>query len=379
MFETLRRKTIGRYLLETLIFAVFAVIFLYSYTKDVYYTAFGYASFEALRPEEIRDQLTDINLNVNFGCFGEEYESSEYPYVHNTTHLYYVIWTGDENAVDFRYMAIKVPVDYADRMEEMADLSAQGYYSEPLPLSGKISTMSEEELSFFKEYFLDAGFSEEEFQAQTLPYCLQVADKRDMNIANLLFFAAGLALLIVTLVRLIRATAGAFLRKFRQDIAATAYTESSVERDFAEADAYGRRGLLKIGNLFLYYTQDAEARAIPIKDLAWIYHAVTKHRWNFIPVAKTYRLKAYVNGNDTPFDIKLRNAAAAKKVLTAIQQRFPWVVVGYSKELAAMWEKAPRDFLDLRFNKVPHTPVAPDLTPPGAADYTPELEINDDY
>ena len=51
----------------------------------------------------------------------EQYEENTKTHARHTTDLYYVIWTGDENAQDFRYMGIKVPASDEYKMEEMAE------------------------------------------------------------------------------------------------------------------------------------------------------------------------------------------------------------------------------------------------------------------
>lgn len=362
MFEALRGKTIKRFLINTIGLAVIAAAFIFGFANGAYYAAFGYARFEALQPEKIRKQMVDIELTVNFGCCIEEQEYGENSNVGKTTFLYYTIWTGDEAAEDFRYMAIKVPVSYRRQMEDMAELTAQGYYADPLLLSGEITEMDDEEYACFREYFDDYDFSEEDIQDMTLPYYINVAVKGSTNAKNLLGFSAGAVLLILAIARCIKAANGGFLKKLRRDIAAAGYSEASAEIDFATAQIYTKKETIRIGRLFIYYVQEETARAIPIKDLVWVYKAKTIHKVEFIPVAKTYALNAYVDGSKMPTELKVPNEAAADEILSAIEQRFPWVVVGHSKELAALWEKNYQEFLNLRFNTVEHRPVEVDTT-----------------
>lgn len=362
MFEKLGRKAARKSLGLTIGLVVVAAIYMFCFAEGAYYTVFGYARFEALRPEEIKDQLVDIDLTVNFGCYIEEHAHNEDGSEDKITSLYYVIWTGDEEAEDFRYMAIKVPVSYYSQMEDMAELAVQGYYSDPLPLSGEITKMNIKETDCFRQYFIDNDFSEEDIQEMTLPYYINVVNKHSKNIENLCWFSIGPVLLIIAIVRLIKAVKGGFLKKLRQDIAAAGYSEASAEIDFATAKAYTKKETIRIGRLFIYYMQGSTVRAIPTKNLVWVYQVTLTHKLEgIIPVAKLNTVNAYVHGNKTAAELKVPNKAAAQEILTAIEQRFPWVVVGHNDALAALWDKNYYEFLNLRFNTVEHRPVVEDF------------------
>lgn len=103
----------------------------------------GPVKFESLAPDEITNGLiVDVTLYDNLGCYMEEYIENTSTPINITTSLYYVIWTGDDEADDYRYIGIKVPASEKNAMENMAEATYYGYeYSDPIRYSGVIRSM----------------------------------------------------------------------------------------------------------------------------------------------------------------------------------------------------------------------------------------------
>ena len=158
-------------------------------TTDLYYVIrIGdededtYEKFEDLAPEEIKNQNVTIDLTANFGSYLEEYSENTETHKNTITDLYYVIWTGDEDATDFKYMSIKVPVEYKKQMEEIATNSANETFSEPLHMVGHIHKLGSEEYRYFQEYFLENDFTQSEFEEMTLPYYIDISGISTANV-----------------------------------------------------------------------------------------------------------------------------------------------------------------------------------------------------
>ena len=175
MLEKLKKKSILKSLPTVIILLAVGIVLLVLEFSNVKSMIRGHVVFESLAPEEINsDLIVDVTLYDNFGCYMEEYEENTKTHSKRTTDLYYVIWTGDEYAEDFRYMGIKVPASDENAMEKMADASYYGEYSDPIKYSGAINKMKPEEYKYFKEYFIESGFSEDEIDEWTLPYYISV-------------------------------------------------------------------------------------------------------------------------------------------------------------------------------------------------------------
>lgn len=72
-----------------------------------------------------------------------------------------------------------------------------------------------------------------------------------------------------------------------------------------------------------------------IDDIVWAYKKVTKHSINFIPTGKTYNLvlcfynksKCFIGLKENQIDY----------ILISIKQKYPWIIVGYDKNINSTW------------------------------------------
>lgn len=81
----------------------------------------------------------------------------------------------------------------------------------------------------------------------------------------------------------------------------------------------------------------------PVEDLAWIYKKITKHYTNFIPTGKSYAA-VLVGRHRQRIDVQM-SQKKTDKLLGDLNARVPWVIVGFSKDLANTWQKDPAAFV----------------------------------
>ncbi len=365
MLEELRKKAFKKSLLGIAILIIAGAVLIVLTAVNAFYAVTGYVQFETLSPDKIKNQLVDVDLQANFSYFIEEYEYNTETHYRKTTNLYYVILTGDENATDYRYMGVRVPVRMQKQMDAMANNSANGILSDPISFSGKIKKMDKEEYSYFKEYFTGGteGFTEEEFEEYTLPYYIEYyGSKASMNSVFLIGFFGGLVLVVVGILKIVFGLNGSGLKKFRKDLEAAGMTEASVESDMNSAFSHSndKKGHIKIGRMCTYYNLDtAQPRAIPNRKIMWAYQNTVTHRTNGVKTGVTYSVMVWAEGYKGAFDMSVPSEAAAQEILKKMSQMFPWAVVGYSDELKKMFNKDRAGFLELRYNKVEHIAVEP--------------------
>lgn len=164
--STLRKLSI---IILLLVMALGLILAYFSYSRAMKREP---VKFESLAPDEIsKDLFVDVTLYDNFGCYMEEQGYSEKTKMTYTTGLYYVIWTGDDKADNYRYMGIKVPASDRQAMEDMAEATYYGYeYSDPIRYSGVIKKMAPEGYQYLTEYFEEGGLSADEIDGWLLPY-----------------------------------------------------------------------------------------------------------------------------------------------------------------------------------------------------------------
>lgn len=371
MLENLKKKSFKHSLIGTILFIVFGLSFMLTTWSSVMSILSGYKTFEKLQPEEIKDQLVEIDVTANFGYYMEEYSENTSTHRRTTTHLYYIIWTGDENATDFRYMTIKVPVRFQKQMDQIAENTANEMYSEPLHLVGKIEPLDSQKNRYFTEFFTANQWTAEEIEAGTLPYYINVTGvtrASDSDNVYAVLFILGVVLIIIGIYRIIMGAAGGYLKKFRKAMEEAGCTEASMEADLNSATAYEKKETIKVGRLFTYYNLNGTIPlAIPNKKMLWAYQNTTTHRTNGVKTGVTYSVMIYVDGEKNPHTVAVSTEAIAQDILKKIGTTLPWVIVGYSDELKKLYRKDRAQFLQLRYNTVEHVAVEPGFENPAPA------------
>ena len=358
MFEELRKRAIKAVTAGSIVMFIIGIGLIIFMGKYAYYGIVGYRVFEELEPDEIKGKLVDVTLYYNFDYFLEEGTRNTDTGRKTINYYYYVILTGNEASDDVRFMAIKVPASYHSKMDKMYQNLYNGIPSEPLQFSGSVRKLKGEYYDYFKEFFTDGedGYTDEEFEAYTLPYYIQVeASKTSMTIMGIIVTLGGLCLIIFGIVRIVRANNGAQLKKFRETITAAGYTENMVESDFNSAQSFTKNGTIKIGRLFTYNTSGSTPVAIPNNKMLWAYQITTTHRTNGIKTGTSYSLNIFVDGYKSNFSISVPNEATAIAMLDKIANTLPWVVVGYTDQISNLFHKDRAQFLALRYNTMEHS------------------------
>lgn len=353
MLEELKKKSIKKSLPVTIILLLCGIVIIALHASDLLSLFKGHVKFEDLDPEEINASLiVDATIKENFGAYMERYEKNTKTNITRTTDLYYVIWTGDEYAIDYRYMGIKVPASYKSKMEAMAEATYNYESSNPIEFSGAVNKMSSKEYEYFKEYFIESGFTEEEFEEYTLPYYISVGDLTGGAAASVYVVAGlGLILIIIGIFYLTYALSGGSLNRMKKEILDSGYSEDQVALDYAGAVEFNKSNNLKIGRLFTYFTHGSSPHAVMNDKIVWAYQKTTTHRTNGIKTGTTYEVIIYLYDKKV-FNIAVSNEQTALQVLQYMNQTMPRVVLGYSDDLKKKYKKDYQGFLQIRYNNV---------------------------
>lgn len=349
MFESLKKKSIKNSLVLTILLAAVGIGLAAYFALGAWYVVTGYVPFVDLDPDEISNQWVALNLEENWGAFADYSETNSNTHRSKTISIYYIILAEDDYS-DFRYMAVEVPAAYEDRMEQMA---RRGAYGNPLFLSGRIRKMDNDIYRYFKEFMMDGGLTDEEFEQYTLPYYIEVfPNEMYENIVTAAAFLLGVLLIALAVFRLVRAMNGSYLKKLKADIASIGVSEFSVESDWNMAVEICKG--IKVGRLFTYYMEGSKPRAIPNSKVLWIYQNTTTHRTYGVKTGTTYSIMIWVDGWKNAANLGMPNETTAQEMLKRFSAQFPWIIVGYSDELRQMYTKDRARFMQLRYYTVDH-------------------------
>jgi hypothetical protein len=104
-------------------------------------------------------------------------------------------------------------------------------------------------------------------------------------------------------------------------------------------------GAMQITTNWLIHAAACKTSVMATRDVVWAYPKITKHYHNGIPTGKTY--SAIIrDAKGQSLDISGKKDSVPK-LLESLQRRMPWVLVGFSKELEALWLKEKPKFFQL--------------------------------
>jgi hypothetical protein len=113
------------------------------------------------------------------------------------------------------------------------------------------------------------------------------------------------------------------------------FISSSIDMEMA--GEHTRIGSLHISPHWLVQTSLTVMKVMRMEDLVWEYKHVLQHRTYGIPTAKTFTA-IICDRNGMSISVGAREAVI-DQLLIAVKQYAPWMIAGYTKELANAWRK----------------------------------------
>ena len=352
MLAELKKKSIMRAIPLMLIFVVAGGVLVAAEFSNMKSLLRGHVKFETLLPDEINgDLIVEASINTNFGAYMEEYSKNTKTNVTRTTDIYYVIWTGDDDSEDYRYMGIKVPASYGGQMDRMAEATYNYEMSDTIHFPGAVNKMSSQEYQYFKEYFEESDWTDEEIEEYTLPYYISVgALTGGAATSAYVIFGIGAALIFVGIIIMIYSLLGGDMKAFKKEAAALGMSEMELESEYGSARVMIKKDNLRIGRRLTFYMGGRKTHIISNDKIVWAYQQSTTHRTNGIKTGTTYELLIYLLNEKKVRHINMPGEEKAGEILQYMYENMPTAVVGYTDELMSLFRKDYQGFLNLRYH-----------------------------
>jgi len=103
--------------------------------------------------------------------------------------------------------------------------------------------------------------------------------------------------------------------------------------------------LMQITTNWLIHAAPYKTVVMATRDVVWAYPKVTKHYHNGIPTGTTY--SAIIRDSKGQSLEISGKKDSVPKLLESLQTRMPWLLIGFSKELEALWLKEKPKFFQL--------------------------------
>ncbi len=352
MLAELKKKSIMRAIPLVLLFVIAGGVLFAAEFSNIRSLLRGHVKFETLLPDEINgDLIVEASINANFGAYMEEYSKNTKTNVTRTTDIYYVIWTGDDDSEDYKYMGIKVPASYGGQMDRMAEATYNYEMSDTIHFTGAVNKMSSEEYQYFREYFQESDWTDEEIDEYTLPYYISVgALTGGAATSAYVIFGIGIALIVFGVIILLYALSGGDVKAFQKEAATLGMSEMELEAEYAGARVMIQKDNLRIGRRLIFYMTGRRTRVIVNDKIVWAYQQSTTHRTNGIKTGTTYEILVYLLNEKKAHRINVPGEEKAGEVLQYMYENIPTAVVGYTDELLSLFNKDYQGFLNLRYH-----------------------------
>ena len=352
MLAELKKKSIMRAIPLVLLFVIAGGVLFAAEFSNIRSLLRGHVKFETLLPDEINgDLIVEASINANFGAYMEEYSKNTKTNVTRTTDIYYVIWTGDDDSEDYKYMGIKVPASYGGQMDRMAEATYNYEMSDTIHFTGAVNKMSSEEYQYFREYFQESDWTDEEIDEYTLPYYISVgALTGGAATSAYVIFGIGIALIVFGVIILLYALSGGDVKAFQKEAATLGMSEMELEAEYAGARVMIQKDNLRIGRRLIFYMTGRRTRVIVNDKIVWAYQQSTTHRTNGIKTGTTYEILVYLLNEKKARRINMPGEEKAGEVLQYMYDNIPPPVVGYTDELLSLFNKDYQGFLNLRYH-----------------------------
>ena len=325
MLAELKKKSIMRAIPLVLLFVIAGGVLFAAEFSNIRSLLRGHVKFETLLPDEINgDLIVEASINANFGAYMEEYSKNTKTNVTRTTDIYYVIWTGDDDSEDYKYMGIKVSASYGGQMDRMAEATYNYEMSDTIHFTGAVNKMSSEEYQYFREYFQESDWTDEEIDEYTLPYYISVgALTGGAATSAYVIFGIGIALIVFGVIILLYALSGGDVKAFQKEAATLGMSEMELEAEYAGARVMIQKDNLRIGRRLIFYMTGRRTRVIVNDTIVWAYQQSTTHRTNGIKTGTTYEILVYLLNEKKARRINMPGEEKAGEVLQYMYENIP--------------------------------------------------------
>lgn len=363
MLKEFKKISFKKVMPGIIIMMVISCILLGIWGRDVITLVKGPVPFESLAMEELDGQYVTLDLNLTFGDFMEEITTTKNKYgstvSRKSSHKYYVILIGGlepymaDSDLWFQYMGIEIPSKYYDKMESVIKNSYKFFDSydkldlrTSITLRGEIRPMDDKMLRYYKNFFTQSDYTEEEFDSCCAPYYIAVNELSTGPIFNsCIFTGIGILLLFISIYMLIKALTGGYQKAMIKALSAG----GDMNLQMADSDYQTSRGIrrdIKIGKQYLFSTVNAKTLAIRLDKLIWAYTHETQHKKYGRTVNTTYMIMLYTDDKKKE-SISIPTKEDCQAILHHLSDSNPGIIIGYTEQLMNLYQKNYSEFIRL--------------------------------
>lgn len=367
MLQELKSASLKKVLPGIIILLIAAIGLLIYFGPDFITWAKGPVVFEELSIDEIKDQYVTMTFDLTFGTYVTEVttttrngvkvseeDSMQYHAV-LVGGLDRYLYTDEDIYLDF--VGLAVPARYFDTAR-IIDKNSDKYFETYDPkvldtsmqVTGQIVPMDSESLRYYRSFFRESNYTDEEFRAHCAPYYIQI-DHLKRGYVDLVLGMNALAviLLLISVYMLIKALTGGYQRKLVKALKA----QGGMELERADSD-YGHAAEptkgIRIGRSYLFDCSSAKTAVYPLRQVAWAYTHQVNHQKYGRTVSTSYSVMLYTEDKKS-HQLTMPSKTACDQVMDELSRKCPAGIFGYSDQLYHLFNRNYEEFTRLRRQK----------------------------
>ncbi|MCI8524659.1 MAG: hypothetical protein HFF17_01795 [Oscillospiraceae bacterium] len=354
LMNQLRKASVRSVRVQTILLIILAVaVFLLFQCQNVFLTL-APKTLAELTPETLDGAYISDDIYFIYTQYVEEEQYRNNRPTGTITGGQFLI---DLNETDYIAMFIHGGSNVDDAVQMMDDCYA--YYTGEIStqpemhISGMIRPMdSEEEYYYYQlipDLIVDTDMTAEEAREIMPAYIIDVGRLGGGGIISATptwavwaAFAASIALLLWAIIPLIRAMSGAYQKPLQKKLDSMGEGSAMLARLDQFYNGTAPIGGVRLGNEFVFFQQGAKPVLLRPWEVAWAYQKTTEHRRNGVKTGTTYAV-IFKTMDGKQFEIS-SSEQGVQQLLAAIHETLPGTVLGYTKEVEALYKKDRSEF-----------------------------------
>ena len=367
MLQKLKSASIKKVLPGIIILYIAAAALLVYFGPDFFTWVKGPVTFEDLSIDAIKDQYVTMTFELSFGTYATEVttttqngskvserDSMQYHavlvggldrYIYTDEDLY---WEFIGLAVPSRYFDTAKIIDRnSDDFFETYDLRA---LDTTMQVTGQILPMDDEMLRYYRSFFREADYTDEEFAVYCAPYYIKIDHLKRGHVDFVLAMdALAVILLLWATYMLIKALTGGYQRKLVKSLKALGEMElERADADFGSASEAVKG--IRIGRNYLFDCSGAKTDVFALRQVAWAYTHQVNHQKYGRTVSTSYSIILYTE-DKKQHQLTMPSKTSCDQVIDELNRKCPAGIFGYSDELKTLFNKNYDEFTRLRRQK----------------------------
>lgn len=384
MLQKLKSASLKKVLPGVIIMFLISAGLLIYFGPDFITWAKGPVVFEDLTIDEIEDQYVTMTFELTWGTYATQVTTTTQNGVkvsERDSMQYHAVLVGgldrylySDEDLYWEFIGLAVPAKYFDTAK-IIDKNSDDFFENydlraldtTLQVTGQICPMKDDMLRYYRSFFRDADYTDEEFAAYCAPYYIKVDGlKRGSVGVVLLMNAVAACLFVIALFMLIKALTGGYQKKLVKALKALGEMELERADSDYETASEPTKGL-RIGRNYLFDCTSAKTKVYPLRQVAWAYIHQVDHKKYGRTVGTSYSVMLYTE-DKKQHSLDVLGKSACDQVIDELSRKCPAGIFGYSDQLKQLFNNNYDEFTRLRRQKEAEVNQAQGFTDTFSAD-----------